>query len=229
MYDRATRTLWNQLTGEPVLGELAAGDIRLKLLPVVLTTWADWQAQHPETVVVDIETGYNRRYTPGAAYGDYFANDEQLFVDGLMFPVWQQSDQLFNKDHVYALRLDDVPKAYPVTDLLAERVVNDTVGETAVVLIAAGEIVTVDGVSQRSGPVAYTSGAEIRAFARGERLFAPGSNEQTVLDGDGRSWQVTEEVLVGPDGETLPRINGHLAYWFGWFAFYPETELYQPQ
>jgi hypothetical protein len=228
MFDRSTLTLWNQLTGEPVLGELVAADIQLKLLPVVLTTWADWQEQHPDTVVVDIETGYRRLYEPGAAYGDYFSNDNQLFVDGLMFPVWQQSDQLFNKDHVYALRLDDVPKAYAVTDLLAERVVNDTVGETAVVLVAAGDIVTVEGVSQRTGPVAYTSGAEIRVFARDGQLFTPGPDDQTVLDEDGRSWQVTEEALIGPDGETLPRINGHLAYWFGWYAFYPETELYRP-
>ncbi|MAT97655.1 MAG: hypothetical protein CL608_10970 [Anaerolineaceae bacterium] len=228
MYDRSTLTLWNQLTGEPVLGELAAGDIRLDLLPVVLTTWADWQEQHPDTVVMDIATGFNRNYVPGAAYGDYFANDERLFRDGLMFPVWQQSDQLFNKDHVYALRLDETPKAYPVTDLLAERVVNDVVGETAVTLIAAGEIVEVDGTSQRTGPVAYTSGAEIRAFAREEHTFSPGPDDFTVLDEDGRAWQVTEEALVGPDGETLARVNGHLAYWFGWYAFYPETELYQP-
>ncbi|WP_420628909.1 DUF3179 domain-containing protein [Candidatus Leptofilum sp.] len=228
MYDRSTFTLWNQLTGEPVLGDLAAGDIRLNLLPVVLTTWADWQEQHPETLVVDMETGFNRLYVPGAAYGDYFANDSRLFQDGLMFPVWQQSDQLFNKDHVYALRIDETPKAYPVIDLLAERVVNDVVGETAVTLVAAGEIVEVEGISQRIGPVTYTSGAEIRTFARGEHSFSPGANDFEVVDEDGRPWQVTEEALIGPDGETLARINGHLAYWFGWYAFYPETELYQP-
>ena len=61
-----------------------------------------------------------------------------------------------------------------------------------------------------------------------EHTFSPGPDDFTVLDENGRSWQVTEEALVGPDGETLERINGHLAYWFGWYAFYPETELYQP-
>jgi hypothetical protein len=24
----------------------------------------------------------------------------------------------------------------------------------------------------------------------------------------------------------LERLPGHMAYWFGWFSFYPRTELY---
>ena len=39
MYDRQTRTLWNQLTGEPVLGQLVGTGVKLNLLPVVFTTW----------------------------------------------------------------------------------------------------------------------------------------------------------------------------------------------
>ena len=63
MYDRTTRTLWNQFTGEPVLGPLVGATdvegepLRLSLLPIVLTTWEQWLAQHPETTVLDIETG----------------------------------------------------------------------------------------------------------------------------------------------------------------------------
>jgi hypothetical protein len=113
MYDRQTNTLWNQLTGEPVLGELAGTDVTLELLPVVLTTWEEWQNQHPDTLVVDIETGYPRDYTPGAAYGNYFADA------GTMFPVAQRDDTLPAKAQVYALRLDGQPKAYPI-DLLVE-------------------------------------------------------------------------------------------------------------
>ncbi|HUF38446.1 MAG TPA: hypothetical protein VMN57_07985 [Anaerolineales bacterium] len=40
------------------------------------------------------------------------------------------------------------------------------------------------------------------------------------------AWEITEEALVGPDGARLERINGHLAYWFGWFTFFPKTLVY---
>ena len=220
MYDRQTRTLWNQLTGEPVLGSLVDSDIRLELLPVVLTTWEEWQAQHPNTVVVAEDTGFRRNYSPGAAYGNYFAAEET------MFPVWLQDDSRALKDQIYALNIDDTPKAYPL-DLLTEAgVVNDAVGDTAVTLIANRGIISVDGINQYVGAVTYEAGAEVRAYERGEHTFSASDNPDEVIDESGAVWQVTEEGLVAEDGRILPRSNGHLAYWFGWFAFYPETELF---
>ncbi len=220
MYDRQTRTLWNQLTGEPVLGELAGTEVTLNLLPVVLTTWQDWQQRHPNTLVVDVETGFPRNYTAGAAYGDYFAAAET------MFPVAQRSSLLPAKAQIYALRVADIPKAYPLDALAEAVVVNDRVGETAVVLIAPNGVVMVEGDSQRAGAVRYQAGGEVRAYLRGSETFAPGEMDNEVVDGNGRSWQVTEEALVSPDGQTLDRVSGHLAYWFGWFAFFPDTLVY---
>lgn len=220
MYDRQTRTLWNQLTGEPVLGELADTDVKLSLLPVVLTSWADWQKQHPDTVVLDVNTGYDRPYTPGAAYGDYFSAADT------MFPVWQRNELLPAKARVYALRINGVPKAYPVEALTAEKVVNDSLGGTSVVLVAARGAVIVEGTNRRVGPVTYDAGGEVRAFDRGSQTFSPGPDADTVIDADGRTWMVTEEALIGPNGEKAPRLNGHLAYWFGWFAFFPNTLVY---
>ncbi len=221
MYDRQTNTLWNQLTGEPVLGELVDTDVELDLLPIVLTTWEEWQAQHPDTVVVDENTGTSRDYTLGSAYGDYFQSG---FT---MFPVWQRDGRQETKDFVYALNIDDTPKAYPIKLLTEAGVVNDVLADTAVTLIAARGIVESEGQSRRAGPVTYSSGAEVRAYARGDETFSPGPDPDTVIDSAGQEWQVTEEALVGPNGETLERISGHLAYWFGWFAFYPETLLFE--
>ncbi len=221
MYDRPTRTLWNQLTGEPVLGELAGEDIKLNILPIVLTAWADWLAQHPDTLVLDRETGVypGAFYEPGVLYGEYFASEET------MFPVWQRSGLLADKDFIYALHLDGVPKAYEVKALTAEGVVNDTVGDTPVVLVA-GDMVTVNGVHRLVGEVTYSNGGEVRAYARDDHTFSPGPTPGEILDAAGATWQVTEEALLGPDGQTAPRINGHLAYWFGWYAFFPNTGLY---
>jgi hypothetical protein len=190
------------------------------LLPVVVTTWESWLDQHPDTVVLDINTGYERPYAPGAAYGGYFSSDDT------MFPVWQRSDLLPTKARVYALHIDGIPKAYPVETLVGEQVINDEIGGTPVVLIATRDEIVLDGADQGTGSVSYNAGGEVRAYNRGEETFTPGPDPDTVLDSAGRSWQITEEVLVGPEGELAPRINGHLAYWFGWYAFFPKTLIY---
>jgi hypothetical protein len=226
MYDRQTRTLWNQLTGEPVLGPLAGqDDLRLALLAVVLTTWAEWQAQHPDSLVVDVNTGFSRDYRAGAAYGDYFAAEET------MFPVWQRSDLLDTKEQIYAVRVDGIPKAYPIQALIAATVLNDGViladgSETTVVLIAPRDQILIEGQSRRAGSVTYSPGTEVRAYERGDYLFTAGPDEQTLLDENGRVWQIGEAALTGPDGERLARLDGHLAYWFGWFAFFPNSQVY---
>ena len=48
-------------------------------------------------------------------------------------------------------------------------------------------------------------------------------------DQSGHVWNVTEEALINAadSSETLPRIPTHASFWFGWFAFYPDTELYE--
>jgi hypothetical protein len=45
----------------------------------------------------------------------------------------------------------------------------------------------------------------------------------------GERWLIEKEVLVSAPGcRRLARLAGHLAYWFGWFAFHPDTPVYQP-
>lgn len=220
MYDRQTRTLWNQLTGEPIMGKLVGTDVKLNLLPVVLTTWDDWLADHPDTQVLSLETGFDRPYSAGAAYGDYFSSP------GVMFPVFRRSDLLEVKEQIYALNIDGQPKAYPIQILTEERVVNDTHAGQAVVLVAAAEAVELEGVSRRAGVVTYSPGAEVRVYSRGDFEFSLGSSDDQLVDQHGDVWTLTEEGLSSENGGFLERLPGHLAYWFGWFAFFPNTEVY---
>ena len=300
MFDDSTYTLWNQITGEPVLGRLVGKGIKLKILPLVLTSWAEWKRQHPDTKVLDPNTGHKRPYRPGAAYGPYFGSPDT------MFPVWQQSRRFPKKARIFALRVDGAPKAYPLDELnQAGGIVNDTLGGKNVVVVyrdAVGRVLLPPGwkreiakFSKRSDKVEFANDltletaravlkrrpalvaemtaefllamptearlavlkertpdqkedgpagkgkispdlrnevavrgliGETRAYERGRYTFSA-LNTSTLIDDRERQWRITEEALVAPDGESLPRLGGHLAYWFGWFAFFPQTEVFE--
>ena len=212
MYDRNTDTIWNAITGEPAFGPLATSDVVLDVLPVVVTDWASWLEQHPDSSVLSLDTGFLRNYTNGAAYSDYFNSTE------LMFPSWQQdTDIARNKDMVFALRLNGVGKAYPLESIIPERIINDTVGDTDLVIIA-------DATPDRD--FFEPGGAAVRAFDSNGLIFEASDDKITLISDDGREWQITEEALIADDGDRLDRIGGHLAFWFGWFGFYPDTEVY---
>ena len=218
MYDRATRSLWISFLGEPVIGPLADSGINLDYYPVVVTTWEEWSSEHPDTTVLSNETGvysasfYTSEWNPDSIYYEYRADPQT------MFPVWERDSVLHAKDEVLAVSRGTSHKAYPVSVLNRERVVNDVVGGTPVVIFA----------SDRS--------AEARVYARKSALFrldtaAPSmvGVPRRVYDDKGVAWTVTENELVNStdETETLARLPAHVSFWFGWFAFHPGTQLYQ--
>ena len=216
MYDRATETLWHQFLGEPVVGELADSGIKLELLPVVLTTWQEWQATHPDTTVIDIDTGVypSRTYRVEQDFGSIYYNYRQ--DTGTIFPVWPRSNQLATRDQVLGLNLDGQPRAYPLDLLRREPVINDSLGGINLV------VVTVAGASAA------------RAYERGSNTFSvaePGDLQEGAVvrtDQQGQRWRMEEDSLVQEDDPTksLRRLPSHMAYWFGWYSFYPDTDLY---
>jgi hypothetical protein len=206
MYDHQTNSLWNHLRGEPVVGPLARSGIRLTVLPVVITSWRAWRTEHPDTTVLDVNTGYAREYAPGRPYGRYFASPNT------MFPVSPRSDQLRTKDLVFAVRLDVGHKVYPLDTLRRTPVVNDRVGTTNVLVLGDA------------------GGRTARAYERGALVFEAGATPGELVErATDRRWRVQEERLLQPEtGQTLPRLGGHVVYWFGWYAFYPDAEVYRP-
>ncbi|MEM7171540.1 MAG: DUF3179 domain-containing protein [Pseudomonadota bacterium] len=201
MFDRQTNSLWNQFTGEPVSGPLAQSGIALKIRPVTITSWANWSRQHPNTKVLSLETGYVRDYGSGVVYRNYFASPD------LMFPTNTDQTRLRQKAYVYGIRVAGGAKAWPLTAFASEPVINDRVGFTNVVLIGNFET------------------RSVRAYDRGN-LSLSGSAQN--LTGPGGIWQITESAIVGPDGRRLPRVAGHIAYWFAWDGYLgAESALYE--
>jgi hypothetical protein len=162
---------------------------------VVIASWSDWKARHPDTKVLAQETGHQRDYSPGAAYGPYFASPE------LMFPTNVDQSKLKQKDLVFALRSSGAEKAWPLKLFEAGAVINDRAGIVDLVLI--GDAAT----------------RTVRAYRSDGLAFQKGAHADQVRHG-AESWQITEEALVAPSGRSLPRLPGHVAYWFAWSGYF---------
>ena len=204
MYDQQTRSLWNQFTGRPVTGRLAGSNIELAIRPVAITSWERWLERHPDTLVLSLETGHVRDYRPGRPYGAYFASPD------LMFPAALRDDALLQKDQVFGVRLPGGAKAWPLEAFAGGAVINDRAGLTELVLIGDQETRTV------------------RAYRRDGHEFMQGPTPDRLVSKDGVEWVVTEGALTAPDGRTLDRLPGHVAYWFAWAGYLRDAELYDP-
>ena len=218
MYDRATRSLWHQFTGEPIIGPLAGSGIRQPLFPSVVTTWEEWLTEHPDTTVLSRDTGvyeadfYVPENDPRAIYYSYFTDSET------MFPVWIRDPAYAPKTVVIGLAVGDGRKAYAVEELQKARVVNDTVGGEQVVIVASS--------GSRSA----------RAYHRGHLRFLSGDSADKIapsllVDGTGTTWQVTEAALVNENDASvrLSRVPTRTSFWFGWYQYHPNTEIYTAQ
>ncbi len=211
MFDRGTDTLWQSLTGEPVIGELAHSGLQLEFLSVNFTTWADWLGRNPETTVLALEQGqrvtYHHPESPNAVYFDYFSTPE------VWFPAYLRSDELEEKSRVYGVEFGNAATAYPLDALESEQVVNDRVGVLDVV-------VTFDPES-----------ALTRSYERGGKTFTRGAATGQLLDDSGVLWIEGEGGLEAADGSgaVLERVIGVESFWFGWYAFRPHSQIYRAQ
>lgn len=205
MFDAATKSLWSSLTGTPVVGPLVDSGLELEARPVVTTTWGEWRRRHPETTVLSLDTGYSRDYSEGAAYREYFA------TDALMFDVSNRDGRLANKAEVLALRLATEDGTRPLAisaEFLRRHRVYHVEPDPSLVVVTSD------------------AGAN-RVYAAGEQRFERLDDEGRLIDGQGRAWRVTEDALVATFAESreLPRVPAHRAFWFGWYAQHPDTEL----
>jgi len=203
MYDQATQSLWSTMEGKPVLGPMAGKGIELEYYSVVTTTWGEWKRRHPETRVLDIQTGFARDYDEGAAYRDYFSTDD------LMFNTPFKNESLRNKDEIVALRHPDYPN-----DQLA--IAAEFLEDNPVYTNRIGDLDLVVLTDQSGANRVYrTDGVRFRTY----------DQQDEAIDSTGTTWRVTERNLVAADGRALDRLSSFRAFWFGWYAAFPRTRL----
>ncbi len=75
--------------------------------------------------------------------------------------------------------------------------------------------------------VVITSKAGANRVYQVDRSFPEQREGAVVLDANGAAWRVTESGLVLERDSTtrLSRVSAHRAFWFGWYAQFPDTML----
>lgn len=123
MVDVQTKTLWQQLTGEAIAGPLSGET--LERLPLTVTTWEEWSAEHPDTDVLALpDSGGGRgieggpTYESGAAYVGYSGTTE-LWFPALGVPdVFEEKTEVATVEHEghrLAVELNALSEAGPTT------------------------------------------------------------------------------------------------------------------
>ncbi|HEB13802.1 MAG TPA: DUF3179 domain-containing protein [candidate division WWE3 bacterium] len=103
-----TESLWAQATGEAIVGDSTG--TKLSQIPIDTVKWKDWVAQHSDTKVLSQDTGFSRDYNRDP-YDDYYT------TKGVIAPLENTDDRLFEKAVVFGVVIDGKAKAYPEEEL----------------------------------------------------------------------------------------------------------------
>ncbi len=203
MYDRYTESYWSQALGIAVKGELTGYE--LNLIPFDVITWGDWKKLHPDTLVLTTDTGYIRSYATDP-YGNYYTEPR------IMFPVEYSDDRLFPKEIIIGFNQDDIYKAYKQNDIESEILINDSIGDTPVMLVSL--------FSENSRAFERTVNGNTLDFVY---------NDGKILDVQTNSeWNYDGLSISGENnGIQLERMPIEPGFWFEWVAFHPQTLVYE--
>ena len=219
MYDRQTESLWQQFTGEAIVGVMTGQ--QLMMIPSGLIGFEQFQAAYPAGKILSKETGYSREYgrNPYPGYDD-IRNNPFLFRDPL-------DERLPAMARVVTVSDGKYHNAYPVELLEKLRVIHHQLGNQAVVIFHQ------DGVSSALDTTRIANGDDVGATG----VFVPlvGKQELTFIkergfvdEQTGSHWNIVGQAILGPlKGKQLERLVHADQFWFSWGAFRPDTLIYQ--
>jgi hypothetical protein len=208
MSDRQTGSVWTHFDGTVLVGPLAGHGIELTIEPMAHTTWEQWSADHPDTVVLERLEEYERFYG-SSGWGDGAIGDAWLgrqFAD----TVINSDDRLPGNELVLGVGIGDVFSAYVLADSDGLSVVEDVLGGHPVVafldpdnLFGLAYSAQVDG--------------ETRSFSVVDR---------EIVDDLGTGWSLEGLGTSGPgEGARLEYVTSFVTEWYGWAAYHPTTAI----
>jgi hypothetical protein len=220
MYDRETESLWQQLTGQAVVGDLTGA--KLEELPAQIISFEQFSAAYQYGLVLSRDTGYKRDYgrNPYSGYDD--VSKKPFRFRG------NQDKRLRPMEKVITLSIGTVERAYPYSITRKRRVVSDSVdGRPVVIFHSDGATSALDAAAMSSSRESGSTGVFDPRLG-GRLLHFRAAQRRFVDEETGSLWDITGQALEGTlKGQKLAPITHGDYFAFAWLAFKPETEVYR--
>ncbi|MDH3499730.1 MAG: DUF3179 domain-containing protein [Acidimicrobiia bacterium] len=220
MWDDRTVSLWQQITGEALVG--AHAGTRLQPISTAIVRFGDFRSGFPGGRSLTRDTGFEITYGANryVDYSDRFAP---------MIPVEGERDNRFPAlERVVGVSVGGAEKAYPFSVLRAHQVVNDVVGGIPVAVLW-GSPDTADALDAKLVADGDAIGTAI-AFdpTVDDRVLTLSADGDTFSDAETNStWTILGQAVSGPlAGTQLETVTHRNEFWFAWTAFFPDAAVY---
>lgn len=221
MWDRTTESLWQQFTGEAIVGGMVGA--RLGLLSAPIVSWGQFKAAFPDGLVLSVETAFPFDYAHGSFAG---YEDVGPFAE---FAGTEIDPRVPATERVLGIDFGPEQVTYTFTYLRGKRVVNERrSGNDLVLFWTPGTVSALDGASFAEARDVGTAGVFHRHVEGRTLLFEADQARAGILRDveTGSAWDVFGRAVSGPlrGAQLTPVVHGtHV--WFAWIAFFPETAL----
>ncbi len=221
MYDRQTETLWQQATGDGVVG-LHTGE-HLTMVPAPVMSWKDFKDAEPEGLVLLRETGFDRDYSriPYRGYDERPGPIERFFGG-------RSPERLRPMHRVVGMGVANDGVAVPFEALRERRVITTEVeGEEVVVFWAPGTASVLNGETVDESKDIGAAGAFLAAVDGRRLRFRSTTEDGRFEDRETKStWNISGQAISGPlQGTRLTPVQYTNAFWFAWGTFRPSTRI----
>ncbi len=215
MWDDATESWWQQLTGYAIVGEHTGR--RLEFVKSQMISFAVFRERYPAGSVLQGPLGaYGRN-----PYAGYDSSADPFLFRGA------PDDRLHATERVLGAEVAERPVAYSYPRLRRARVINDRVGDVDIVVFwRAGAVSAMDQSD-------IDSSRDVGMALMFERQLDKRQTLSFFHDGGGfidyetgSRWNILGEATEGPlAGATLRQAHAATHFWFAWAAFHPATLL----
>ncbi len=224
MYDRANESLWQQITGEALVG--VDSGTRFTFIPSQIVSWEDFKQSFPDALMLSRDTRYPFSYGQNPYRGyDTIGSNTQMPV-----PKQFEDERLDAKERVLTVAIDGETVAFPFSEL-SEHVVLETevAGGPVVAFWQSGTFSALDETFIIGSRNVGAAGA-FSPFLDGERLRLEARGEEIVDAGTESVWNVLGRAISGPlEGAALEPVLSANHFWFAWILFQPETRVIRDQ